>query len=161
MNKLKTINILFCGTGGQGVLKATEICALAAMFEGFHVKKSEVHGMSQRGGSVESHLRFGKTVFSPLIPYGEAEYLVSFHEDEHKRLKKMLKPGGSDLIGYLEKARRHVKDKRYLNIFLLGILSSRLSLQEKSWLKAIDSVFPNKISQENRKVFLEARRKGL
>jgi len=161
MNEFKTINILFCGTGGQGVLKAAEICARAAMLEGFHVKKSEVHGMSQRGGSVESHLRFGRRVFSPLIPYGKADYLISFHEEEHRRLKKMLKPGGSDLTGYLEKACRAAKDKRYLNIFLLGVLSSYLSLKEKSWLKAIDNVFPAKISYENRRVFAQGRKEKL
>ncbi len=57
--KTGTVNILFCGTGGQGVLSAAEICGWAALFAGCHVKKSEVHGMAQRGGSVESHLRFG------------------------------------------------------------------------------------------------------
>lgn len=63
MLKSTTINILFCGIGGQGVLTASEICGQAAMFEGYHVKKSEVHGMAQRGGSVESHLRLEKKFF--------------------------------------------------------------------------------------------------
>ena len=71
----RTVNILFCGTGGQGVLKAAEVCGWAAMFAGLHAKKSEVHGMAQRGGSVESHLRFGKKVFSPLIPKGRVDVL--------------------------------------------------------------------------------------
>lgn len=143
-------------------MTAAEVCARAALLEGFHVKKSEVHGMSQRGGSVESHLRFGKSVFSPLIPYGKADYLVFFHEDEHRRLKKMLKSdGGYDLAAYLEKARRSVKDKRCLNIFLLGALSRHLPLKEKSWLRAIEGVFPVKISQANREVFLEGRRQSL
>ena len=60
----RTINILFCGTGGQGVLKAAEVCGWAAVYAGLHAKKSEVHGMAQRGGSVESHVRFGKEVIS-------------------------------------------------------------------------------------------------
>ena len=79
----KTYNILFCGIGGQGVLKASEVCGLAAIYDGYNAKKSEVHGMSQRGGSVESHLRFGSEVYSPLIPEGSADFLVSFFKDEH------------------------------------------------------------------------------
>ena len=68
----KTYNITFGGTGGQGILKAAEICGWAAMFAGYHVKKSEVHGMAQRGGSVESHVRFGKKVFSPIVSAGRS-----------------------------------------------------------------------------------------
>jgi indolepyruvate ferredoxin oxidoreductase, beta subunit len=63
-----TVNVLFCGVGGQGVLKSAEVLGWAALLEGHHAKKSEIHGMAQRGGSVESHLRFGKEVYSPLIP---------------------------------------------------------------------------------------------
>ena len=74
---METINILFCGTGGQGILTAAEVVALAAMYDGYHVKKSEVHGMAQRGGSVESHVRIGKKVFSPIIECGKADYLLS------------------------------------------------------------------------------------
>ena len=88
---MDTINILFCGTGGQGILTAAEIVGLAAMYDGHHVKKSEVHGMAQRGGSVESHLRFGKEVFSPIIECGKADFLLSFEKGEHERMKFMLK----------------------------------------------------------------------
>jgi indolepyruvate ferredoxin oxidoreductase beta subunit len=110
--------------------------------------------MAQRGGSVESHLRFGKKVFSPLIPKGRADFLVSFHKDEHSRLKVFLKPKGIDLIDYLDKG-RHLKV--YLNTFLLGALSRRLSIKEENWLKAIDLVFSHKNFSENKKVFLEGR----
>jgi Pyruvate/2-oxoacid:ferredoxin oxidoreductase gamma subunit len=75
-------NILFCGTGGQGVLKASEVCGVAAMLSGYHVRKSEVHGMAQRGGSVESHLRFGRSVESPLIKPGQADFLPDMILDE-------------------------------------------------------------------------------
>jgi len=75
----QAFSITFGGVGGQGILKASEICGWAAMYAGYHVKKSEVHGMAQRGGSVESHLRFGKKVYSPLIPAGSADFLVCFH----------------------------------------------------------------------------------
>ena len=160
MSKKDTVNILFCGIGGQGVLKASEICGWAALFEGFHVKKSEVHGMAQRGGSVESHLRFGREVFSPLIPKGRADYLVSFYKDEHDRLKDFLKPGGSDLIKYLEKIEKFIKDKRYVNIFLLGILSKRLAIKEENWLKAMEKLLPSKYLEDNKKVFSKGREMG-
>ncbi len=153
-----TCNILFCGIGGQGVLKASEICGWAAIFDGFHVKKSEVHGMAQRGGSVESHLRFGKKVFSPLITRGQVDYLVSFHHDEHDRMKNLLRHDGVDLIGYLDKAQAQIEDQRQLNTFLVGVLSALLPLKEQSWIKAIEKVFPEKILAQNKEVFLKGRR---
>ena len=154
--KNEIYNILFCGIGGQGVLKASEICGWAAIFDGYHVKKSEVHGMSQRGGSVESHLRFGGSIDSPLIPIGETDYLVSFFKDEHDRMKAFLKKDGHDLIGYLEKAEGSIKDKRMINTYLLGVLSGFLPVKEESWLKAIEKVF-TKFTKENKEFFLKGR----
>jgi indolepyruvate ferredoxin oxidoreductase beta subunit len=153
-----TCNILFCGIGGQGVLKASEICGWAAIFDGFHVKKSEVHGMAQRGGSVESHLRFGKKVFSPLITRGQVDYLVSFHHDEHDRMKNLLRHDGVDLIEYLDKAQAQIEDQRQLNTFLVGVLSALLPVKEQSWIKALEKVFPEKILAQNKEVFLKGRR---
>jgi indolepyruvate ferredoxin oxidoreductase beta subunit len=151
------VNILFCGTGGQGVLAAAEVCGWAAIFDGYHVKKSEVHGMAQRGGSVESHLRFGRQVYAPLIPYGEADFLVSFYKDEGIRLKGFLKPKGIDISVELEKAHSVVADNRYLNIYLVGVLSQKLPIIEKSWILAIERVFAKKSPQENKKIFLQGR----
>ncbi|MCL4476920.1 MAG: indolepyruvate oxidoreductase subunit beta [Nitrospirae bacterium] len=74
----KTANILLCGVGGQGILLASEIISSALMNAGYDVKQSEVHGMAQRGGSVISHIRFGKKVYSPLIEPGSADIVVSF-----------------------------------------------------------------------------------
>lgn len=74
----KTGNILLCGVGGQGILLASEIASSALIKAGFDVKKSEVHGMAQRGGSVVAHLRYGKKVYSPLIECGSADIAVSF-----------------------------------------------------------------------------------
>jgi|MTBAKSStandDraft_1061840.scaffolds.fasta_scaffold87352_1 indolepyruvate ferredoxin oxidoreductase beta subunit len=87
-------NILLVGVGGQGVLTASEILSEALMLEGFDVKKAEVHGMSQRGGSVNSHLRYGEKVFSPLIEEGEADMIFSFELVEAMRFSKYLKEGG-------------------------------------------------------------------
>jgi len=150
-------NIIFGGIGGQGILKASEICGWAALYEGFGVKKSEVHGMAQRGGSVESHLRFGKKVFSPLIRPGQADYLVCFHKDEHPRLKAFLKADGTDLFDYLDKAQSMIENPRYLNTFLVGVLSAHLKIKQKSWTMALHRVFAKKIAEQNRKVFFEGR----
>ena len=71
-------NILFCGVGGQGILLASEVSAYSLLAAGMDVRKSEVHGMAQRGGSVTAHLRFGSKVYSPLISPGEADIVVAF-----------------------------------------------------------------------------------
>ncbi len=74
----ETKNILFSGVGGQGILLASEVTADALIEAGYDVKKSEVHGMAQRGGAVEAHLRYGERVYSPLIEPGSAHVQVSF-----------------------------------------------------------------------------------
>ena len=134
-----TKNILFYGVGGQGVLSAAEICALAALNEGHHVKKSEVKGMAQRGGSVESYVRFGACVLSPLPNKGRVDILVCLYASEYPRLKDELGPGGIDLMPYLDQAHVAVGEyKKFLNAFMLGVVSSFLEIKESSWLKAIN-----------------------
>ena len=91
-------NLAVCGIGGQGVMTATEILAEAALSLGFDVKKTEVAGMSQRGGVVTSHLRFGAEVLSPQIMAGDADLLVGFEAAEALRWAHMLKPGGVALV---------------------------------------------------------------
>jgi indolepyruvate ferredoxin oxidoreductase beta subunit len=86
-------NILLVGVGGQGILLASEILAEAFMIAGFDVKKSEIHGMSQRGGSVVSHVRFGKMVFSPVVPEGEGNILFGFELLETCRYLNLLRSG--------------------------------------------------------------------
>jgi indolepyruvate ferredoxin oxidoreductase, beta subunit len=155
----KVYNVTFGGIGGQGVLKASEICGWAAMLDGYHVKKSEVHGMAQRGGSVESHVRFGKKVYSPLVATGTADCLVTFFKEEHPRLKAFLRKGGIDLIDHLEIAEKAtVENPRHLNTYLVGVLSAYLPIKEQSWLDALGKVFPAKILEDNVKVFLAGRR---
>lgn len=78
-------NILFSGVGGQGILLASEITAYALLATGMDAKKSEVHGMAQRGGSVVAHLRYGGTVYSPLIDPGCADFIVAFETMEAVR----------------------------------------------------------------------------
>ena len=157
MIEKKAINILFAGIGGQGVLTASEITGWAALFDGFHVKKSEVHGMAQRGGSVESHLRFGKEVFSPLIPKKKADFLVCFYPSEQDRLKDYLKPIGKEFSKTLSKVQSVLGDKRYINTFMVGSLSKYLTIKEESWMKALEVVFESKYLKENKRVFFEGR----
>ena len=78
-------NILFCGVGGQGILLASEVTAYSLLAAGMEVRKSEVHGMAQRGGSVTAHLRYGTKVYSPLISPGEADIVVAFETLEAVR----------------------------------------------------------------------------
>ena len=95
-------NILLVGVGGQGILLASEILSEAAMLAGFDVKKSEIHGMSQRGGSVVSHVRYGSEVFSPIVPEGEGDILFGFELMETARSLPLLKPGGTVVANDLQ-----------------------------------------------------------
>ena len=78
-------NILFCGVGGQGILLASEVTAFSLLAAGMDARKSEVHGMAQRGGSVTAQLRYGPKVYSPLISPGEADIVVAFEMMEAVR----------------------------------------------------------------------------
>ena len=91
----KITNILLVGVGGQGILLAAEILSETCMLAGYDVKKSEIHGMSQRGGSVVSHVRYGKEVFSPIVPEGEGDLLFGFELMESYRSLNLLKPGAT------------------------------------------------------------------
>lgn len=94
----KTVNIALVGVGGQGILLASEVISRAAMLAGLDVKKSEIHGMAQRGGSVVSQVRFGEKVYSPIIPDGETDYLISFELLESLRYADTLRDGGTAFI---------------------------------------------------------------
>ena len=91
-------NILVSGVGGQGIILASDIMTEVFLGAGFDVKKSEVHGMAQRGGSVTSHVRFGKKVYSPIIKQGEVDILFSFEQLEGLRWLNYLKPDGVILL---------------------------------------------------------------
>ena len=95
-------NILMVGVGGQGIILASTILAEVAVANGFDVKKSEIHGMAQRGGAVSSHIRFGEKVYSPLIPAREADILFGAELLETYRWLPYLKPGGK-IITSLQK----------------------------------------------------------
>lgn len=88
------MNIMIVGVGGQGTLLASRILGKVAIKEGFDVKVSEVHGMSQRGGSVVTYVKYGEKVFSPIIDKGEADLILAFEELEAYRALPYLKKGG-------------------------------------------------------------------
>ncbi len=98
----KVTNVLLSGVGGQGTILASDILCSVFHEAGFDVKKSEVHGMAQRGGSVTTHFRFGKKVYSPLIKYGDVDYLVSFELLEGLRYINWVKEKGKVILNEQE-----------------------------------------------------------
>ena len=147
------VNVVFAGIGGQGIILASDMLTEAAFKSGYDVKKSELHGMSQRGGSVSSDVRFGTKVWSPMVPRGEADYLVVLSEDQVEVCGDMLKPGGvlltPSLLG-------DYNPGRSLNIAMLGALNAHLRFPEELWVELIRDKFKGELADAN----IEAFRKG-
>ena len=95
---MKTTNIMIVGVGGQGSLLASKLLGQLLVAENYDVKVSEVHGMSQRGGSVVTYVRYGEKVYSPVICEGEADFIVSFETIEAARWVDCLKPSGRVIV---------------------------------------------------------------
>ncbi len=95
---MDTKSIMIVGVGGQGSLLASKLLGRVLMNEGYDVKVSEVHGMSQRGGSVVTYVRFGDKVYSPIIEEGEADFVISFEKLEGARWAHCLKTGGKLIV---------------------------------------------------------------
>ena len=154
---MKNINIVFAGLGGQGVLRASDITAEAAFLTGFDVKKAEVHGMSQRGGSVSSDVRFGSGIKSPMIPAGTADFLVLLDASQKDpnalcRNEKtvVIEP---DIIKIED-----LPNPKGLNVALLGYLSTKLpEIPEENWQKALENNFPEKLRESNTIAFKVGR----
>jgi indolepyruvate ferredoxin oxidoreductase beta subunit len=176
-------NILMVGVGGQGIILASDILTLAAMYCGYDAKKSEIHGMSQRGGAVFSHIRFGHKVHSPLISQGEADILFSLEEMETLRwlnyanneslvitLLTRIKPANVSV--YPESIRAEIEKKctlvkfldpddviseiessKFFNVALLGVLSGYVDFPEEAWKKAIGKEVPKGSFEGNWKAF--------
>ena len=167
-------NIILSGVGGQGILSIAAIIDIAALHNGLNIKQSEVHGMSQRGGAVQSHVRISdKEIFSDLIPMGKADAIISVEPMELLRYLPYLKKKGVlitdsnpfvNIINYPElkdlyseikshsntiliDAKKIAKDlgnAKATNIVLLGAASSILPLSEESLKKAIKTLFERK-----------------
>lgn len=95
---MNTFSIMIVGVGGQGTLLASRLIGNAVLSEGYDVKVSEVHGMSQRGGSVITYVRYGDNVYSPIINNGEADLIISFEQLEAARYLKYLKTDGTLIV---------------------------------------------------------------
>lgn len=180
-------NILIVGVGGQGNLAASHILANAALLSGYDVKVAETHGMSQRGGSVFSMVRYGPKVFSPLIPEGKADLLVSLELMEGLRWLHYLAEDSKAVVStekrpitgteaYPKNAREIYREKtdtvfipavdlaeqagisRAANVVMLGAISTLLEgINEDVWREAIARRFKKKHVEKNIEAFLKGR----
>ncbi len=137
-------DVFLAGVGGQGILLASEVLCEAFLASGFDVKKSEVHGMAQRGGAVTTHLRYGRKVFSPLIEPGTAGLLVAFEKMEALRFVHYLAPRGTVVVNAQEIMPPSVATGREAypadvearlrkatpNVFVVDALAAALALRE-------------------------------
>jgi indolepyruvate ferredoxin oxidoreductase beta subunit len=153
------INVKFAGLGGQGVIRASDILAEAAFRFGMDVKKSELHGMSQRGGSVSSDVRFGTKVWSPMIPAGDTDYLMIVSPDQVDNNLPSLKTGGVLVRPEMIDESKLI-NKKALNVALLGVLSANLSIPEETWLGTIRESFPESFYASNEQAFRLGRSAG-
>ena len=180
----KISNILMVGVGGQGIILASDILTLAAMYSGHDAKKSEIHGMSQRGGSVFSHIRYGEKIYSPIISEGEADILFSLEEMETLRWLSFASsktliittlnrinpamveeyPDGIHRelenkctnLKFLdpEELQKKIDNPKFLNVALLGLLSNQIDLPEDAWNRAVAEKVPQGSFEGNWKAFL-------
>lgn len=146
------INVKIAGLGGQGVVKASDILSEAAFRSGMDVKKSELHGMSQRGGSVSSDVRFGSKIWSPIIPSGEADYLLVTDPSQVENNLPCLRPEGV-LIGADQIDEHALPNKKTLNTALLGVLSVFLPISEETWLATLRDSFAERFYADNAAAF--------
>lgn len=152
----KVTNVKFAGLGGQGILTCTDILGSVVFDLGYDVKKAEVHGMSQRGGAITSDLRYGDQVLSPMIPVGQADYLVVLGDDQVDANKHHLKAGGV-LVKPSDFDVDQLGNKRALNVALLGALSKHMDFTVEQWMAAIRRQFPERLVDVNEKAFLLGR----
>lgn len=149
----KVTNVIIAGLGGQGVLKASSILADAAFRAGMDVKASEIHGMSQRGGSVSTDIRFGLEVLSPMVPTGEADFLVVLSADQVENNRHCLRKGGT-LITVDMVDENALSNKKSMNVAMLGVLSAYLDIPREHWLAAVGANFPPELKTANESAFL-------
>jgi indolepyruvate ferredoxin oxidoreductase, beta subunit len=149
---MKVKNVVIAGLGGQGVLKASDILADAAFRAGFDVKKSELHGMSQRGGSVSSDVRYGEGILSPMVPPGEADVLVVLEETQVEINRPTLRAGGV-LIAPDVLTPEALKNKKSLNVALLGAASTVLDIADEHWIAAMHANLAEKLHTLNEQAF--------
>ena len=184
---MDTMNIIFCGLGGQGILFMTKVLAKTAMKQGYTVLGAETHGMAQRGGSVISHLRLGD-VESSLVGKGKAHYLLALEESESYRILPFLSKGGglfvnSNNSGFPRKeVRAYLKSKeieyhhmaasdvamsleapKSSNLALLGFFSAFIEefFKAEDMRATIENISPDRFKEINLKVFNSGHKQGL
>jgi len=184
---MTTKSILICGVGGQGILTASDLLSDVLLQAGFQVKKSEVHGMSQRGGDVISTVRYGDEVFSPLPALQETDYILAFEKLEALRNIRYLSTKGIVLVNDFEwlplpvaagfekypqdivpQLRRlagelvlipatrlaaELGNDKASNVVLIGLLASRMEIEEKLWLDVLRRKVPPRFLDLNLKAF--------
>lgn len=183
------INIILSGVGGQGILTIAAVLDTAALNQNLNVKQSEVHGMSQRGGAVQSHVRISDSeIYSDLIPFGKADLILSVEPMELLRYLPYLKKGGwlitdsntfVNIANYPEKhdlykqikshphhiilnatkVAKKIGNSKIANMVLLGAASTLIPLSEESLIEAINRLFQNK-SKKIRDLNMEAFETG-
>ena len=147
-----TTNVRFAGLGGTGVIKASDVFADVAFRRGHMVKKAEVHGMSQRGGSVQSDVRFGAEVHSPMIPDGACDFLVVLEPSQVAVVRSGLRPGGV-LLTPADIATAKLPTAKALNVALLGRLSRYFDFPEPAWRESLRAHFAEKLHAANDRAF--------
>jgi len=165
MNERNAVtNIVIAGLGGQGIVTAADILTRAVFAAGYDVKQSEIHGMSQRGGSVSSDVRFGDQVHSPMVPARAADFLVITEPTQIGPNRHRLKPGGRlitpDAAPFLFKDDGPVnaaRAARMINVALLAVLSVHLDIPEQCWVDAIRECLPPALHDDNQRMFSHAR----
>jgi indolepyruvate ferredoxin oxidoreductase beta subunit len=145
-------NVVVAGLGGQGVLKVTDILAEAVFRSGFDVKKSEVHGMSQRGGSVSSEVRYGECVASPMVPAGEADVLAVLDSTQVEVARGVLKSDGV-LITPEDLPLDKLQTPKALNTMMLGAISKHIEIPAETLLEALKANLPEKLHEMNVEMF--------
>jgi len=183
----KNFNILIIGVGGQGIILASNIISRLALIHGLDIKKNEIHGMSQRGGSVFSHIRFGEKVYSPIIPEGEVDILISLEEMETIRWIEFLNKDTkifltdtrilpAEVKEYPENIKEELQNKfknffiinqknilekvgkpKFINTGILGYVSNHLQFNENEWKESIKEEVPEGSFEENWAAFLSVR----
>ena len=148
----KIHNVVVAGLGGQGVLKVTDILSEAVFRCGYDVKKSEVHGMSQRGGSVSSEVRYGECVASPMVPAGEADVLAVLDITQVEVAKGVLKADGV-LITPEDLPLDKLQNPKALNTMMLGAISKHVDIPVETLLEALKANLPEKLHEMNVEMF--------
>ena len=153
----KITNIRLAGLGGMGVLKAALVLSEILFELGYDVKKAEVHGMSQRGGSISSDIRFGKKVFSPMIPKGKIDILLSMMPEWSDDYIPEVVVGGL-VIKPEDFDVSKLASAKAVNVAMLGVLSKHLtSIPVEKWLEALKKFFPEKLWKANEDAFMLGR----